>query len=49
MIIIMYCAKLFTLYTAALAIVVELLEYCDEYEESREAGNSDTEMEEGRP
>ena len=36
----------FSLYTAAL--VVELLEYCDEYEdESQEAGGSDTEMEEG--
>ena len=36
----------YSLYTAAL--VVELLEYCDEYEdESQEAGGSDTEMEEG--
>ena len=34
---------IFSLYTAAL--VVELLEYCDEHEE--EAGGSDTEMEEG--
>ena len=37
---------IFSLYTAAL--VAELLEYCDEYEEeSQEAGGSDTEMEEG--
>ena len=35
-----------TLFTAAL--VVELLEYCDEYEEeSQEEGSSDNEMEEG--
>ena len=36
----------YSLYTVAL--VMELLEYCDEYEdESQEAGGSDTEMEEG--
>lgn len=39
----LYCAN----HTAAL--VAELLEYCDEYEEEsqEEAGGSDTEMEEG--
>ena len=29
------------------ALVVELLEYCDEYEEESQDGSSDTEMEEG--
>ena len=28
-------------------LVVELLEYCDEYEEESQDGSSDTEMEEG--
>ena len=34
-------------HTLTAALVVELLEYCDEFEDSQEEGGSDNEMEEG--
>ena len=45
-----YCKLLSTLPIPTLfaaALVVELLEYCDEYEEESQEGSSNNEMEEG--